>query len=172
MIAQTKEYRCEVNRARSLGRERSPGLPVAPFSLQQSPTATKAAPWWFLLLQAQTQPWLCRPSAWTPDGCVLIGDQRPPSASGRIWDPLPRAGAVKRNLLLELLGPDLLEFELRFGWSKFFFTALYLSREAPFLSSTAVSFFLFHYSSYKYAEMKYTLLLVVNDVLCTLYAFG
>lgn len=46
------------------------------------------------------------------------------------------------------------------------------SVEAPcFISSSSLpprlfpSFFLFHCSSYKYAEMKYTLLLVVNDVL-------
>lgn len=45
------------------------------------------------------------------------------------------------------------------------FTVLHFRVEAPFLSSTTVSFFFFHYSSYKYAEMKYTLLLVVNDVL-------
>lgn len=44
------------------------------------------------------------------------------------------------------------------------------SVEAPgFISSssppTSVSFSLFHCRSYKYAQMKYTMLLVVNDVL-------
>lgn len=53
----------------------------------------------------------------------------------------------------------------QFSVKQVLFTVLHFSIEAPIISSTTVSFFFFHYSSYKYAEMKYTLLLVVNDVL-------